>query len=321
MSPISFDRHIEHKLYYENSPYDAVDRDDDMTDTHPFSEIIVIDFTHVLAGPACAYYLGLLGATVIKVETPYKGDAIRHRGGTDKQACRAMSTAYLTQAAGKKSITLDLENEGDRQVFEDLLSIADVLVENHTPEMMKRLKFDENTVSKNHPHLIYCSMTGYGRNGPQENTSAYDVNIQACGLMDATGTQETGPIRTGAPILDYSTALSASFAISAALFQRTKTGHGTFIDVSMLETGLSLMSSTITDYLATGNAPQRRGNLANSRSPGAGSFPCKEGVMSLGVNEEAHFHNLASALGRLDWLSDTRFKERADRSKNASGAS
>ena len=321
MSPISFDRHIEHKLYYENSPYDAVDRDDDMTDTHPFSEIIVIDFTHVLAGPACAYYLGLLGATVIKVETPYKGDAIRHRGGTDKQAAsRAMSTAYLTQAAGKKSITLDLENEGDRQVFEDLLSIADVLVENHTPEMMKRLKFDENTVSKNHPHLIYCSMTGYGRNGPQENTSAYDVNIQAaCGLMDATGTQETGPIRTGAPILDYSTALSASFAISAALFQRTKTGHGTFIDVSMLETGLSLMSSTITDYLATGNAPQRRGNLANSRSPGAGSFPCKEGVMSLGVNEEAHFHNLASALGRLDWLSDERFKERADRSKNAAG--
>ena len=319
MSPIAFDRHIEHKLYYENSPYDAVDRDDDMTDPQPFSEIIVIDFTHVLAGPACAYYLGLLGAIVIKVETPHKGDAIRHRGGTDKQAARkAMSTAYLTQAAGKKSITLDLENEGDRQVFEDLLSVADVLVENHTPEMMKRLKFDEDTVLKSHPHLIYCAMTGYGRNGPQENTSAYDVNIQAaCGLMDTTGTQETGPIRTGAPILDYSTALSASFAISAALFQRTKTGHGTFIDVSMLETGLSLMSSTITDYFATGNAPQRRGNLANSRSPGAGSFPCKEGIMSLGVNEEAHFHNLASALGRLDWLSDTRFKERANRSKNA----
>ena len=319
ISPTSFYRHIYDKLYYEISPHVADDRDDNMTDKHPFSEIIVIDFTHVLAGPACAYYLGLLGATVIKVETPYKGDAIRHRGGTDKQAARnAMSTAYLTQAAGKKSISLDLEKESDRLMFADLLSVADVLVENHTPEMMRYLKFDEDTVLKNHPHLIYCSMTGYGRNGPQENTSAYDVNIQAaCGLMDATGTQETGPIRTGAPILDYSTALSASFAISAALFQRTKTGHGTFIDVSMLETGLSLMSSTITDYLATGNAPQRRGNLANSRSPGAGSFPCKEGVMSLGVNEEAHFHNLASALGRLDWLSDKRFKERVNRNKFA----
>ena len=122
-------------------------------------------------------------------------------------------------------------------------------------------------------------MIGYGRGGPQENTAAYDVNIQAaCGLMDMTGTSHTGPIRTGAPIMDYATALSAGFAISAALFHREKSGEGQFVDVSMLETGLSLMSSTITDYLATGHAPERRGNLANSRSPGAGSFACREGM-------------------------------------------
>ena len=290
-----------------------------MSATHPFEGLLVIDFTHVLAGPACAYYLGLLGADVIKVESASKGDAIRHRGGTDVEAANAgMSTSYLTQGAGKRAIALDLESAQGLAVFHQLLARADVLVENHVPQTLQRLGIDEATLAARHPHLIHCAMTGYGRGGPQENTAAYDVNIQAaCGLMEATGTQESGPIRTGAPVLDYGTALAASFAVSAALFERSKTGKGTFIDVSMLETGLSLMSSTVTDYLKTGNAPQRRGNLANSRSPGAGSFPCKSGVMSLGVNEESHFVSLAHALGRDDWLSDARFALRADRKTHA----
>ncbi|MEL6689165.1 MAG: CoA transferase [Pseudomonadota bacterium] len=290
-----------------------------MSQTHPLDGLLVIDFTHVLAGPACSYYLGLLGAEVIKVESASKGDAIRHRGGTSPEAAEmAMSTSYLTQGAGKSSVALDLESDEGQATLHGLLARADIFVENHLPQTMKRLGLDEKTVAARHPHLIHCAMTGYGRGGPQENAPAYDVNIQAsCGLMDATGTKESGPIRTGAPVLDYGTAMAASFAISAALVERTKTGRGTFVDVSMLETGLSLMSSTVTDYLYTGNAPQRRGNLANSRSPGAGSFPCKEGVISLGVNEEAHFKSLAAALERPDWLSDERFSERAPRKANA----
>ena len=290
-----------------------------MSQTHPFSGLIVVDFTHVLAGPACSYYLGLLGATVIKVESSTKGDAIRHRGGTDSiGASRGMSTAYLTQGAGKRSIALDLADEADFETMLGLLSIADVFVENHRPETMKRLGLDETRLSQEFPHLIHCAMTGYGRGGPQKNTSAYDVNIQAsCGLMDATGTAESGPMRAGAPVLDYGTAMAASFAISAALFERSKTGKGTFVDVSMLETGLSLMSSTITDYLKTGNAPQRRGNLANSRSPGAGSFPCRTGVISLGVNEVAHFQNLARSLECDHWLDDPRFSKLDARKKYA----
>ena len=115
-----------------------------------------------------------------------------------------------------------------------LLSKADVFIENHLPETMKQLHLDERTIMAQYPHLIYCSMTGYGRGEAQGNLPAYDVNIQAAsGLMDMTGTAETGPTRTGAPILDYSTALSASFAISSALFQRNQTGKGCFIDVSM----------------------------------------------------------------------------------------
>jgi crotonobetainyl-CoA:carnitine CoA-transferase CaiB-like acyl-CoA transferase len=274
-----------------------------MSQTHPFSGLIVVDFTHVLAGPACSYYLGLLGATVIKVESSTKGDAIRHRGGTDSiGASRGMSTAYLTQGAGKRSITLDLGDEADFETMFGLLSIADVFVENHRPETMTQLGLDETRLSQEFPHLIHCAMTGYGRGGPQENTSAYDVNIQAsCGLMDATGTAESGPMRAGAPVLDYGTAM----------------GKGTFVDVSMLETGLSLMSSTITDYLKTGNAPQRRGNLANSRSPGAGSFPCRNGVISLGVNEESHFQNLARSLDCDHWLEEPRFSKPDARKKHA----
>lgn len=291
-----------------------------MSKTHPFTGLLVVDFTHVLAGPACSYYLGLLGADVIKVESAHKGDAIRHRGGTDAHAAKAgMSTSYLTQGAGKRSVAIDLESDGGLQVFHQLLARADVLVENHVPETMRSLQLDEESLAVKHPHLIHCAMTGYGRGRPQENTAAYDVNIQAaCGLMDATGTEESGPVRTGAPVLDYGTALAASFAISAALYERASTGKGNFIDVSMLETGLSLMSSSVTDYLKTGNAPKRRGNLANSRSPGAGSFPCKVGVMSLGVNEESHFVSLAKALGREDWLTDPRFIQRDTRKHNAS---
>ena len=290
-----------------------------MSKSQPFEGLMVVDFTHVLAGPACAYFLGLLGADVIKVESADKGDAIRHRGGTDERAAAAgMSTSYLTQAAGKRSLALDLETPEGLDLFHRLLERADVLVENHVPSTMQRLGLDEATLSRRHPHLVHCAMTGYGRGGPQQNTAAYDVNIQAaCGLMEATGTQESGPMRTGAPILDYATALAAAFAVSAALFERRQTGEGSFIDVSMLETGLSLMSSTVTDYLKTGNAPQRRGNLANSRSPGAGSFPCSEGVLSLGVNEESHFSALAMAIGREDWLTDPRYAERSQRKLHA----
>lgn len=286
-----------------------------MSKNRPFENILIVDFTHVLAGPACAYYLGLLGARIIKVESERRGDGIRYRGGTDKQAAAAgMSTAYLTQGAGKEAVAIDLSTDNGREVMALLLSKADIFIENHLPETMKQLNLDEQTVTAHYPHLIYCSLTGYGRGDAQGNVPAYDVNIQAAsGLMDMTGTAETGPTRTGAPILDYSTALSAAFAISSALFQRDRTGKGCFIDVSMLETALTLMSSSVTDYFKTGNEPKRRGNLANSRSPGAGNFPCLRGMISLGVNEEQHFHNLAKALDREDWLLDPRFADRQQR--------
>lgn len=287
--------------------------------TSPLTGLRVIDFTHVLAGPACAYYLGLLGADVIKVERPERGDAMRHRGGTDPaRAAKGMSTAYLTQAAGKSAVTLDLETCDGLAVMQELLRSADVLVENHRPVTLKALGLDEISTLALNPRLIHCALTGYGRGGTKENAPAYDVNIQAAsGIMTLTGTPETGPLRTGAPIMDYSVALAAGFAITSALYERERTGKGAFIDVSMLETAYTLMSSTITDFKATCHEPAPRGNAANSRSPGAGSFPCKEGVLSLGVNEESQFRALAKGLDRVDWLTDKRFADRDARARNS----
>ncbi|CCQ75239.1 CaiB/BaiF CoA-transferase family protein [Magnetospira sp. QH-2] len=285
----------------------------------PFSGLRVIDFTHVLAGPACAYFLSSLGADVIKVETVGRGDSTRFRGGTDGERSSAgLSTAFLTQGGGKRSIAIDIADPQGYEVMKKLLQSADVFVENHRPSLLKLLRLEYETVAAINPKIIHCAMTGYGRNGPKADAPAYDVNIQAaCGLMTMTGEPGSGPTRTGAPIMDYGTALSAGFAIASALFQRTQTQEGTFIDVSMLETAMTLMSSTVTDFLATGNAPVKRGNAANSRSPAAGSFPTGDGMLSLGINEEHQFQALADVLVRSEWKTDPRFADRPARAKNA----
>jgi len=285
----------------------------------PFSGLRVVDFTHVLAGPACAYYLGLLGAEIIKVEPVGRGDCSRVRGGTDKaRAAAGLSTAFLTQSGGKRSLSLDLADPRGHEIMVRLLQQADVLVENHRPSTLKRLGLDQETVAGLNPRLIHCAMTGYGRCGPKQDAPAYDVNIQAAsGLMTLTGEAGSGPIRTGAPVMDYATALAAGFAVAAALVERSRTGQGSFVDVSMLETALMLMSSTVTDYLATGNAPVKKGNAANSRSPGAGSFATADGLLSLGVNEEHQFRKLAEVLDRPEWLHDRRFADRAARAQHA----
>ena len=289
----------------------------------PLAGVRVVDFTHVLAGPACAYHLALLGADVIKVERPGRGDAMRHRGGSDpERTARGESTAFLTQSAHKRYVALDLGCEEGRDAMRHLLEAADVLVENHRPSTLRRLGLDWDALHERFPRLIHCAMTGYGRGHALEDAPAYDVNIQAAsGLMSLTGTPETGPTRVGAPVIDYATALAAAFGVCAALVGRERTGEGSLVDVSMMDVALTLMSSTVVDYTLTGNAPRPRGNEANSRSPSAGTFPTADGLLSLGVNEEAQFERLAHALDRQDWLSDGRFAVPTARDANRAALS
>jgi crotonobetainyl-CoA:carnitine CoA-transferase CaiB-like acyl-CoA transferase len=228
-----------------------------------------------------------------------------------------MSTAYLTQAAGKRSVEIDLESEAGLAAMHELLSKADVLVENHRPSTLERLGLSDETIAERHPHLIHCAMTGYGRGHALQDAPAYDVNIQAAsGLMSLTGTAESGPTRIGAPVIDYATALAAGMGICAALVSRGRIGIGGLVDVSMMDTAFTLMSSTIVDCALTGHKPKRRGNEANSRSPSSGTFHCAEGQLSLGVNEVAQFERLAIALDCRGWLRDDRFATVAARDAN-----
>lgn len=290
-----------------------------MTEARAFSNLRVIDITHVLAGPACTYQLGLLGAEIIKIEEPGSGDTVRNRGGNAKALIKAqMGTHYLAQNANKKSLVLDLKTPVGQEILKRLVSTADVLVENHRAETLPKLGLGAEHLRALNPRLIYCSMSGYGHTGPKANVPAYDVNIQAAsGLMSLTGTPEAAPLRTGAPVLDYATGFAAAFAVAAALFEREHTGKGKTIDVAMLDTALMLMSSTVTDTLSTGVTPRPKGNRANSGQPTSGSFRTQDGLLSLGVNEEHQFERLALALGKPEWLDDARFKSRHSRAEHA----
>ena len=227
----------------------------------PFEGIRVIDITHVLAGPFAAYQLAVLGADVIKVEHPDDPDQSRG-AGTDKELNRRnMGTAFLTQASNKRSITLDLKQEKDREILKKLVATADVFVENYRPGAFEALGLGYEALSAINPRLIYASFSAFGQSGPRGPQTAYDHVIQATsGIMAMTGTPEVNPIKFGSPAVDYATGMTGAFALSAALFQRERTGKGQRIDMAMLDVAMILMSSHLTGYLRNGVHPKPNGN-------------------------------------------------------------
>ena len=279
----------------------------------------VIDLTRVVSGPYCTYQLALMGADCIKIEEPGKGDAARYSGAgsTAYYRDRMMATNFLPQNANKRSITLDLRREEGRAIFLKLVESADVVVENFRAGVMKKLKIDYDTLKAINPKLVFCSLTAYGQNAPKGHHTAYDGVIQAaCGMMTVIGTPETGPMKIGPPITDYATGMAAALAISMALLQRERDGSGQYIDVSMLDTALSLMSWHVTDFLCTGNAPQARGNEPTSQNPSAGTYDTADGRLTLGSNEEHQYQRLMPALNLAHLLTDPRFEKIAERRRN-----
>lgn len=281
--------------------------------------IKVVDLTRVVAGPYCTYQLALMGADVIKIEQIGRGDPVRHSGaGSDQHFWKhAMATNFLPQNANKRSLTLNLKSDEGRTIFMKLVANADVVVENFRSGVMDKLGIGYDTLRAKHPKLIFCSLTGYGQTGPKARHTAYDGVIQAAGgMMSVIGTKETGPLKVGPPITDYATGMAGAYAIALALFQREREGCGQYIDVSMLDTALALMSSYVTDYFATGNPPGPRGNEPASRSPSAGTYDTKEGKLTLGANEDHQYERLCRALGLASVLTDPRFQEIDARRKN-----
>jgi crotonobetainyl-CoA:carnitine CoA-transferase CaiB-like acyl-CoA transferase len=280
----------------------------------PFEGIRVIDVTHVLAGPFAAYQLAVLGADVIKVDDPNDPDQSRS-SGTDKELNRRqMGTGFLTQGSNKRAITLDLKTEHDREILKKLVATADVFVENYRPGAFEALGLGYEDLAKINPRLIYASFSAFGQDGPRGQQTAYDHVIQATsGIMAMTGTKEVNPVKFGSPAIDYATGMTGAFALSAALFQREKTGKGQRIDMAMLDVAMILMSSHLTGYLRNGVHPKPHGN----RHPHAtnGAFQAKDGIVMLGASNIRQQKRLWTLLGRPDMIKSTNDERDADHAR------
>nr|WP_295663123.1 CoA transferase [Polymorphobacter sp.] len=274
--------------------------------SQPFAGVVVADFSHVMAGPYASHLLRLMGAAVIKIE-PKGGDAFRNYGGDRRYD--GMAPAFLAANAGKKSIALDLKDPEDAAVARAIVERADVLLENFRPGVIARLGLGYETVRGFNPDIVYCSVSGYGQDGPYRDWPAIDNIVQATsGMMMLSGDDGDPPVRVGFPIVDTLTGQSAALAIVAALFRRERGGGGSLIDVAMLDASLAFMTSALTPFLVTGKAMPRMGNTGYSGLPTAALFTVRDGrQISLGVVQPGQFIALAKYFGREDWLVDARF--------------
>ena len=275
-----------------------------------FSGLRVVDTTHVLAGPFAGYQMALLGAEVIKVEAPDDPDQARFQGSDRKLVDAAMGTAFLGQGAGKRTLALDLKTEGGRDAMRRLIATADVFVENYRPGAFDALGLGYAEMAKLNPKLIYCSISAFGATGPRREQTGYDNVIQAfSGMMDLTGHGDDRPLKSGAPAVDYATGMTAAFAISAALFQRATTGTGQFIDVSMLEVALTLLTSHATDYLWSDKHPKAKGNRFSFAT--LGMYRAADTDLMIAASNLRQQRRLWIALGREDLVKSNNF-ERID---------
>jgi crotonobetainyl-CoA:carnitine CoA-transferase CaiB-like acyl-CoA transferase len=280
----------------------------------PFEGIRVIDVTHVLAGPFATYQLAVLGADVIKVEHPDDPDQSRGVGSDKDLNSRNMGTSFLTQASNKRSITLDLKLENDRDILKKLVATADVFVENYRPGAFEALGLGYEALAAINPRLIYASFSAFGQNGPRGTQTAYDHVIQATsGIMAMTGTTDVHPIKLGSPVIDYATGTTGAFALAAALFQRERTGKGQRIDMAMLDVAMILMSSHLTGYLRNGAHPKPHGNSHPHATNSA--YTAKDGIVMLGASNLRQQKRLWSVLGRSDMIKKTNDEREADHAR------
>lgn len=274
--------------------------------TLPLAGIRIADFSHVMAGPYASHLLGLMGADVIKIE-PKGGDGFRNYGAASGHGGR--SAAFIAANTNKKSIALDLKDPADVAIARGIVERSDVLLENFRPGVIARLGFGFDAVRAYNPDIVFCSVSGYGQDGPYRDWPAIDNIVQATsGMMMLSGEEGDPPVRVGFPIVDTLTGQTAAMAILSALLRRERGGGGSLIDVAMLDASLAFMTSALTPFLITGEPMQRTGNTGYSGLPTASLYTARDGrQISLGVVQPHQFELLARHVGREDWLSDPRF--------------
>lgn len=282
----------------------------------PLANFRVLDLSNVLAGPFCAYQLALMGAEVIKIETPGSGDLARRLGADADAAAKGMGISFLAVNAGKQSVTLNLKHPEGKRIFARMVEQADVVVENFRPGVMARLGLDYAALKAINPRIVYCAISGFGQDGPWAGRPAYDQIIQGLsGLMSVTGDADTAPLRAGFPVCDTMGGMAAAFAIAAALAGRGKDGEGCEIDVSMLEATLASMGWVVSNFLASGKPPVPMGNENFTAAP-SGTFKTKAGLLNIAANEQKQFESLCDLVGRPDLKTDARFAARESRKQH-----
>lgn len=284
----------------------------------------VLDLSRVLAGPWASQLLADLGADVVKVERPGKGDDTRAWGPPWLKDAEDESTGesayYLCANRNKRSITIDLSQPDGQRLVKQLAGKADVLIENFKAGGLSQYGLDYESLKELNPRLIYCSITGFGQTGPYAARAGYDFLIQGMGgLMSLTGRADgaegEGPLKVGVALTDVMTGLYATVAILAALARRERSGEGQHIDLALLDVQIACLANQAANYLVGGVIPRRIGNAHPNIVPYQ-DFPTADGYMIVAVGNDSQFASLCTALGKPEWSSDQRFSTNPQRVKN-----
>lgn len=276
--------------------------------------ICVIDLTRVLAGPYCTMMLGDLGADIIKIEVPGRGDDTRHWGPPFTKG--GESAYYLSANRNKRSMTLNLKSEEGLEILKKLIAKGDVLVDNFKTGTLSRWGLDYETLQKIRPGLIYCTVTGYGYTGPYSSRPGYDLIVQATGgFMSITGPENGDPSRAGVAIADISTGMFAANAILAALYSREQTGKGQRIDMSLLDSQVALLSYAATNYFVSGSITNRLGNAHPNIVPYQ-SFKARDMHFVLAVGNDKQWEIFCKSINKPEWIDDEKYSTNALRVNN-----
>ena len=264
----------------------------------PLKGIRVLDASHVVAGPFASYQLCLLGAEVIRIDRIRGEDFVRYHGGTDEMKAAGLGASFVSQNAGKSCIQLNLKDPRGIEIAKKLAATSDVMLENFRPGVMEQLGLGYDAIRAVKEDIIYCSLTGYGHDGPMRDAPAYDHIVQGVsGLMSVTGTEESGPLRMGIPITDYLTGLNGAFAVMSALYNRKVTGEGQHLHVTMLASTLPVLGAAAVEYQTTGEQRALMGNQPFSDSPFAGRFDTRDGQLVVTANTTQQAAGLIATLG------------------------
>jgi len=278
----------------------------------PLEGVTVVDPSQAIAGPLATQILGDLGADVVKIEHPERGDLCR--GFTPDYG--PMSAYFVSLNRNKRGVTLDLTTAEGQRILRELVDGADVFVQNFSPGRAEKLGASYEELSAVQEDLVYCDVSGYGEGSPYSDRKAFDIVLQGqSGLMGITGPAGGEPVRVGTSLSDISAAMTATYAVLTALYHRSNTGEGQYIDISLLDTSFQFLLYHVTNYFATGENPERMGSKHPNLAPYQ-AFRTADSYVVIGVVSEYQWPGFCAAIGREEWVDDERFATFTERVEN-----